>query len=70
MPADDVDHVVPLHVRPEWGLRPENLQSLCRRHHNRKTRAETDARRRGVVLDAAVPPPRRELPLERDPFVG
>lgn len=38
--ADDVDHIVPIAVDPSRRLDPDNLQSLCRRHHNLKTAAE------------------------------
>lgn len=38
--ADDVDHVVPIAVDPSLRLSPDNLQSLCRRHHNIKTASE------------------------------
>ncbi|GGM75653.1 hypothetical protein GCM10012275_52940 [Longimycelium tulufanense] len=40
-PATDVDHVDDPH-----GHRPENLQSLCRWHHNRKSSAQGNAARR------------------------
>ena len=36
----DIDHVQPYNHRlPEWGgsTHPDNLQALCRRHHNLKT---------------------------------
>ncbi len=38
--ADDVDHIVPIAVDPTKRLSPDNLQSLCRMHHNRKTASE------------------------------
>ena len=36
-PAEEVDHIVP--VKEDWSkrLREDNLQSLCRRCHRRKT---------------------------------
>lgn len=41
-PGVDVDHIVPLW---EGGLDDEtNLQSICRRHHDEKTREETKRR--------------------------
>lgn len=43
--AVDVDHVIPISVWPEGRLVASNLQSLCRKHHNEKTRRETAARR-------------------------
>ncbi|GHA11352.1 hypothetical protein GCM10007989_02070 [Devosia pacifica] len=39
--AVDVDHITPIRLAPERRLDPTNLQSLCRRHHNEKTRAES-----------------------------
>ena len=33
----EVDHVIPIAVRPDLRLALENLRSLCRRHHKRKT---------------------------------
>jgi len=35
-PTYDVDHIIPLSMGGER-LDPENFQSLCRTHHNRKT---------------------------------
>jgi len=37
-PGDEVDHVVPLHKGGEDNER--NLQTLCKRHHDAKTRAD------------------------------
>ena len=37
--ATDVDHIQPIeHGGDVWS--PDNLQSLCRKHHGRKTRTE------------------------------
>ena len=37
--ARDVDHVKPRDTHPELAFDPDNLMSLCRAHHNAKTRA-------------------------------
>ena len=34
--ATEVDHIVPIEVRPERRLDPENLQSLCHKCHIKK----------------------------------
>jgi 5-methylcytosine-specific restriction protein A len=43
VPADEVDHVIPITQAPDriWDL--SNLQSLCSSHHSQKTRRETRA---------------------------
>ena len=38
--AKDVDHIVPLAVRPDLAFDLNNLQGLCRYHHNCKTAEE------------------------------
>ena len=35
--VDEVDHIIPIHVRPDLRLDPDNLRSLCRRHHRLKS---------------------------------
>ncbi|NBS69248.1 HNH endonuclease [bacterium] len=39
--ASLVDHIIPLRLRPDLRLDPENLQPLCRSCHAVKTAAET-----------------------------
>ena len=34
---DEVDHVIPVKIRPDLRLSYENLRSLCKRHHRLKT---------------------------------
>ena len=36
----EVDHVIPIDVRPDLRLEITNLRSRCRRHHRLKTNAD------------------------------
>lgn len=40
VPSTVVDHVIPRSTRPDLELSEQNLQALCARCHNRKTRGE------------------------------
>lgn len=46
VPATEVDHVIPLVDRPDLAYELENLSSVCRPCHNKKTAREAIARRR------------------------
>lgn len=47
-PAEHVDHIIPLHVRPDLRLEPTNLQPLCPECHNSvKAREEVRGARIG-----------------------
>ena len=45
--ANEVDHKIPIAVRPDLRLEWDNLQSLCKPCHSAKTYRETGRARRG-----------------------
>ena len=56
--ASDVDHIIPIHVRPDWRLVLGNTQVLCRLHHCCKTR--DDGRRYGSSTAVSLTPEQRQ----------
>lgn len=42
----DVDHIIEWAKRPDLAFDPQNLRTLCRLHHNRKTHGKRGSRRR------------------------
>lgn len=43
-----VDHKIPISIKPEGRLDPDNLQSLCKPHHDGKKQREDQALRRSL----------------------
>lgn len=54
VPAIDVDHIIDIVVRPDLRLDWDNLQSLCKTHHGRKTNAEQRARRHRALSVGSI----------------
>ena len=66
----EVDHIIPISVRPDLRLDPDNLRTRCQYHHKRKT-AE-DRRRYGLKTSGQAPQHVGDIPMslelsERDP---
>lgn len=40
VPTTEIDHIIPLRVRPDLAFSMENLQGLCGRHHALKSARE------------------------------
>ena len=48
--AEELDHIIPLHLRPDLAQDENNLQPLCRPHHQQKT-ARENSKRAGANLE-------------------
>lgn len=57
----DVDHIVPHNDDPALQYDPNNLQTLCKRHHSDKTFAESGGRARASLLPRFVEKPVKHL---------
>lgn len=69
LPGKDVDHVIP-HRGARWLFDLEgNLQTLCHRHHTRKTMHEATIPI-GIMYPLELPEPRRPVRLYCGPEVG
>ena len=50
-PATEVDHIIPIQQRPDLALDINNLQSLCKPCHSRKTAQETNQKKQGQIIN-------------------
>ena len=62
--ATEVDHVIPIHRRPDLRFDRSNLQSLCSEHHRRKSLAD-NRRQSGATFDGDLTEPWLHLPRSR-----